>query len=214
MKVISLATSKGGAGKTTLARCLACHWLNLDMKIGVIDADPQASFYSRYKSEGPAKKLIVISNPEENLEESIEELKDRKCTHVIIDTGGFRNRTTVKALVNSSLALIPLKPSADDVAGAIDTYNLIKELNEIPERINNNINYRMILTMVQLSTVISRHIKDELKSMGYKITSNDLVHRVSYPEAALEGVAPNLIDPDGPAARDISKIIQEVSHLI
>ena len=214
MKIISLATSKGGAGKTTLARCLAYHWLNLDMRVGVIDADPQASFSLRHRNNGPAKKLIVIANPEENLEESIEELKDKECTHVIIDTGGFRNRTTVKALVNSSLALIPLKPSADDVAGAIDTYNLIKELNETPERMNNNINYSMILTMVQLSTVISRHIKDELKSMGYKITTNDLVHRVSYPEAALEGVSPNLIDPDGPAARDISKIIHELNNSI
>jgi cellulose biosynthesis protein BcsQ len=41
--VIVLATSKGGAGKTTLATCLAAHWYNMGMKIAVIDADPQGS---------------------------------------------------------------------------------------------------------------------------------------------------------------------------
>jgi chromosome partitioning protein len=213
-KIFSLTTSKGGAGKTTLARSLACHWLSLNFKVGVIDADPQASFFSRHDPEGLAQGLIIIANPEEVIESSILELKEQRCSHIIIDTGGFRNRTTVKALINSDLALIPLKPSADDVAGAIDTHNLIKELNETPERAKNPINYRMILTMTQQGTVISRHIKDELKSMGYKILINELLHRVAYPEAAIKGIAPNLLDPEGPAARDIAKIVVELNEII
>lgn len=213
IKIISLVTSKGGTGKTTLARSLACHWLNLGLKVGVIDADPQASFYSRHNPNGDAASLTVLANPEENIESTIEELKNIGCSKIIIDTGGFRNRTTVKALVCSDISLIPLKPSADDVAAAIDTYNLIKELNETPERLNHPINNRMVLTMTHQGTVISRHIKDELKSMGFKVFEQELLHRVAYPEAAIKGLAPNLIDPDGPAARDITKIVQEMNEL-
>ena len=37
---------------------------------------------------------------------------------MIVDTAGFRNRTTISALVASDLAVIPLKPSAEDVDAA------------------------------------------------------------------------------------------------
>ena len=212
-KIITLATSKGGAGKTTLARSLACHWFNVGIKVGVIDADPQASIISRHDSEGPLKSMPIIAQPEETVDETILEMA-KKCSIVLVDTGGFRNRTTIKALIETDLALIPLKASADDVAGAIETYNLIRELNNTPERINNPIKYRMILTMTQQGTIISRHIRDELKSMGYLVLNNELYHRVAYPEAAIKGLAPSLLEPESPAARDISRVVGEIGEII
>lgn len=211
-KVITLATSKGGTGKSTLARSLACHWYYAGVKVSIIDADPQASIISRHNPEGLLKNMPVISDPEETVDENIHELKENS-TFVIVDTGGFRNRTTIKALIATDIALIPLKPSADDVAAAIETYNLIKELNETPERYKNPIHYRMILTMTQKGTVISRHIRDELEGMGYKLLENELYHRVSYPEAAINGLSPSITEPEGAAARDISRIVGEITQL-
>lgn len=212
-KVITLATSKGGAGKTTLARSLACHWFNIGIKVGVIDADPQGSIINRHNPKGPLQDMPIVAQPEETVNETIEEMK-QKCSIILVDTGGFRNRTTIKALIATDLALIPLKPSADDVAGALETYNLIKELNETPERVNNPIKYRMILTMTQQGTVISRHVREELKSMGYFMLENELYHRVAYPEAAIQGLSPSLTDPESPAARDISRVVGEMNNLL
>lgn len=212
-KIITLATSKGGAGKTTLARSLACHWFNVGIAVGVIDADPQASIVSRHDPEGPLKSMKIVAQPEETVGETISEMASQ-CSIVLVDTGGFRNRTTIKALVETDLALIPLKASADDVAGAIETYNLIKELNNTPERINNPIKYRMILTMTQQGTVISRHVREELKGMGYFVLNNELYHRVAYPEAAIKGLAPSILEPESPAARDISRIVGEIGEII
>lgn len=213
IKVITLATSKGGAGKTTLARSLACHWFNIGIEVGIIDADPQASIMSRHDPEGLLKNMLIMAQPEETVDETILEMSD-KCSIVLVDTGGFRNRTTIKALIKTDLALIPLKASADDVSGAIETYNLIKELNNTPERINNPIKYRMLLTMTQQGTVISRHIREELKSMGYLVLNNELYHRVAYPEAAIKGLAPSLLEPESPAARDISRVVGEIGEFI
>lgn len=212
-KVITLATSKGGAGKTTLARSLACHWFNLGIKVGVIDADPQGSIINRHNPEGPLRDLPILAQPEEIVDNTIEDMKEN-CSIVLVDTGGFRNRTTIKALIATDIALIPLKPSADDVSGAIETYSLIKELNETPERVDNPIKYRMILTMTQQGTVISRHVREELKSMGYFMLDNELYHRVAYPEAAIQGLSPSLTDPESPAARDISRIVGEINNLL
>lgn len=211
--VITFATSKGGAGKSTLARNLAAHWINSGFNVAIIDADPQASILSRHDAEGPLKKLKVFSEPEESVHDLIEEIKNN-FDFTLVDTGGFRNRTTIRALIATDLAIIPLKSSADDVSGAISTCELIRELNETRERINNPIKYRMILTMTSYGTVIARHIRSELEGIGYFILKTELSHRVAYPEAAIKGLSPCITDPDGPAARDIASIASEINHII
>jgi len=209
--VITLATSKGGAGKSTLARNLAAHWVNIGMKVAIIDADPQGSIINRHDPTGPLGKLTVVAEPEENVSNLIEEFK-KDYNYIIVDTGGFRNRTTVRALVSTDLAIIPLKPSADDVAGALETYSLMKELNKTPERISNPIKYRMIITMSQQNTVITRHVRSELEQLGYLVLKAEMYHRVAYPESAINGLSPCITDPEGPAARDINLIVKEINE--
>ena len=208
--VITLATSKGGAGKSTLARNLAAHWFHLGMDVAVIDADPQGSIISRHDANGLLGKMTVVAEPEETVGNLVEELKE-KHPIVIVDTGGFRNKTTIRSLVATDLAIIPLKPSADDVSGALETHNLIQEINRTPERIQSPIKYRMILTMTQQGIVIARHIRTELEQMGFLVLKAEMFHRVAYPEAAINGLSPCIIDPEGPAARDISTIVMEIN---
>jgi chromosome partitioning protein len=212
-KVITLATSKGGVGKSTLARNLAAYWLNIGQKVAVIDSDPQGSIIGRHDPNGELKELTVISEPEESVAQLVDEIKE-KYTHIIIDTGGFRNRTTIRALIKADLAIIPLKASADDVAGALETHGLICELNKTPERMSSPIKYRMILTMTQTGTVIAKHVRSELENKGYLLIEPEMYHRVIYPETAINGLSPCITDPDGPASRDIASIIQSIEETI
>lgn len=211
--VITLTTSKGGAGKSTLARNLAAHWVNIGMQVLVIDADPQGSIINRHNPDGLLKKMTVMAEPEESISSVIEENRG-KYNYIIIDTGGFRNRTTIMALVSTDLAIIPLKPSADDVSGAMETENLVKELSKTPERRGIPIKYRMIITMSQQNTVIAKHIRKELEQVGYLVLKSEMYHRVAYPEAAIDGLSPCITDPDGPAARDVNAIVQEISNAL
>lgn len=210
-KIITLATSKGGVGKSTLARNLAAHWVNLEQKVAIIDADPQGSIINRHDINGPLKKLTVIAEPEETVSNVIEEIK-KEYSHIIVDTGGFRNRTTIMALIKSDLAIIPLKASADDVAGALETHNLISELNKTPERSSNPIKYRMIITMTQHGIVLAKHVRTELEDLGYLLLKPEMYHRVIYPETAINGLSPCVTDPDGPAARDVSNIVASINQ--
>ncbi len=211
-KVITLATSKGGAGKSTLSRNLAAHWTNIGMRVAIIDADPQGSIINRHDTEGALKNLTVLAEPEESVSSLIEDIK-KDFDYVVVDTGGFRNRTTVRALISTDLALIPLKPSADDVAGALETHNLINELNKTPERNIRPIKYRMIITMSIQGTVIARHVRSELEQLGYLILKSEMYQRIAYPESAIKGLSPCITDPDGSAARDITAIIKELSDI-
>lgn len=207
--VIALATSKGGVGKSTLARGLAAHWLALGRKPALIDADPTGTLAKHYNPQGRLGAVPVIPEPEERVIETIEELRARH-TPVIVDTAGFRNRTTISALVAADLAIIPLKPAIEDVDCAIATFELIREINETPERRDRPLRIAMILTMTMRGTVIARHVRSQLEAAGYPLLKTEMSHRVAYPEAGIQGLSPAVTDPDGAAARDIAAIVLEI----
>jgi chromosome partitioning protein len=210
--VITLATSKGGVGKSSLGRSLAAHWFTVGYRPALVDADPQRSLANRYDPEGRLGAVPVVAEPEERVDEVIEDLRKRHAP-VIVDTAGFRNRTTIGALVATDIALIPLKPAVEDVDAAIGTYELIREINEADEREGRPIRVAMILTMTLRGTVIARHVRDQLTDAGYPLLKSEMLNRVAYPEAGIEGLSPCITDPDGAAARDIAAIAQELMKL-
>ena len=210
--VITLATSKGGAGKSTLARSLAAHWSGLGHRPALVDADPQRSLANRYDPTGRLK-VPVIAEPEERVSEVIEDLRLKKHVPVIVDTAGFRNRTTIGALVATDLAIIPLKPAVEDVDAAIATFDLIEEINQTDERAGRPIKVAMVLSMTMRGTVIARHVRLQLTSAGYPLLKAEMPNRVAYPEAGIDGLSPTTVDPGGAAARDIADIIHEIMKL-
>ena len=151
----------------------------------------------------------VVSEPEERVGEVIEDLR-RRHSPIIVDTAGFRNRTAIMALVVTDLAIIPLKPAGEDVDAAIATYDLIREINETEERKRRPIKVIMVLTMTMRGTVIARYVRDQLTEAGYPLLTAEMLNRVAYPEAGLDGLSPSITDPDGAAARDIAAIAQEL----
>ena len=48
---------------------------------------------------------------------------------------------------------------------------------------------------------------------GYPLLKAEMLNRVAYPEAGIEGLSPSITDPDGAAARDIAAIAQELMKL-
>jgi chromosome partitioning protein len=152
----------------------------------------------------------MVAEPEERVAEVIEELRG-KHRPIIVDTAGFRNRTTITALVASRIAIIPLKPSAEDVDAAIATFDLIAEINETPERAGDPIRVAMVLTMGLPNTVISRHVRNQLEAEDYPLLKAEMTNHVAYPESGIDGLSPIVTDPDGAAARDIAAIAQELA---
>jgi chromosome partitioning protein len=210
--VITLATPKGGVGKSSLGRSLAAHWLTVGHKPALVDADPQRTLANRYNPTGPMGAVPVAAEPEERVGELIEELR-RRHAPVLVDTAGFRNRTTIRALVATDLAVIPLKPAVEDVDAAIAMFGLIREINTTEEREGRPIKVAMVLTMTMRGTVIARHVRDQLAQAGYPLLQSEMLNRVAYPEAGIDGLSPSITDPDGAAARDIAAIAHEIMNL-
>lgn len=212
-KVITLATGKGGVGKSTLARALGVYWHKQRVNIAILDADPQAGIANLHNPNGVLKNLTVYQETDEDkIGPTVSVLKTRH-QRIIIDTAGFKNRTTIMACLAADLVLIPLKPAAEDVREAIAMFELIKELNDTPERKAHPIQIALVLTMVTKGTVIARQIRKELKQARFPLCETNIHQRVSFPEFSMSGSAPSILGLHHPAAREVSKLAREIEQI-
>lgn len=139
MTVITFASSKGGAGKTTSAIILATT-LCREHKVVVIDADP-AKRLMGWSEKGPLplRLKVTASRGEKYIHNEIDEAKEA-ADYVIIDLEGAATRLNAYAMGESDLVIIPMGDEQQDAEGAIET---IQELaleartmrREIPVRI-------------------------------------------------------------------------------
>ena len=95
--IITVATQKGGAGKTTLTRILSVNLATEGWKVAVIDADPNKGF-SEWAQVYTGPSLSVHTEPDEkklaNLPADLAEQYDAD----IIDTAGFGSRSMLVAI--------------------------------------------------------------------------------------------------------------------
>jgi chromosome partitioning protein len=195
-----------------IAACLAVFWRSRGGDPVLVDADPQGSIVKWLTRTGPAGMLRVEAAPVEQIDLLVSKrAKDHKP--VIIDTAGFRSRTTMAALASAELALIPVKPSPMDVRVALETRQSVAELNKTKERANRPIMVRFVLTMTTPGSVIARHIRSEMTQAGLPLLATEIANRVVYGEAALLGSTPTLTQPSGPAAQEIARLAEELENL-
>jgi chromosome partitioning protein len=132
---------------------------------------------------------------------------------VIIDTPGFRNPATVAALGCAEMVLIPVKPSPIDVRVALETQNMVYQLNKSGGHLNRPIIARFVLTMTTPGSVIAREIRAQMAEAGLPLLATEIGNRVGYCEAALLGSTPTLSEPKGIAAQEIERLAQEIEDL-
>jgi chromosome partitioning protein len=206
--IITVATMKGGSGKSTVASCLAVHWHLNGRHPTIIDADPQRSIARLATRERALGGVTVVEDTTEYACETARRLA-ATGTPVIIDTPGFRSVTTLACIATTDFLLVPVKPSPLDVDRMLDTLDLfiggVKGKRPL---------FRCLLTQTTRESVIAKHIRSELAEAGLLLLESEMTNRVIYPEAALWGATPSLIESAGPAARDIAAIADEVDGIL
>jgi chromosome partitioning protein len=203
--IITVATMKGGSGKSTVASCLAVYWHLQGRRPTIIDADPQRSIARLATRERALGGVPVLEDTTENAWKTARRLSAAGAP-VIIDTPGFRSVTTLACIAITDLLLVPVKPSPFDVDRMLDTLDVLLK-GERPV-------FRCLLTQTTRDSVIAKHIRSELTEVGLPVLQSEMMNRVAYPEAALWGATPSLIDRAGPAARDIATIVDEIDGII
>ena len=202
--IITVATMKGGSGKSTLASCLAVYWHLRGRHPSLIDADPQRSIMRLAARERALGGVSVVEDATDEASQTARRLEAGNGL-VIVDTPGFRSRTTLDCLAIADFLLIPVKPSPFDVDRMLDTVSILTDRSDGRQPL-----FRCVLTQTTRESVVAKHIRSELIAAGLPVLNNEMANRVAYPEAALWGATPSLISWKGPAAKEIAAIADEI----
>lgn len=215
-RVVAVTTVKGGSGKTTIAMCLAAHWLYSGLATAVIDTDPQRSA-RRWAFAGSELEVMRIdvcdAHDGAGVMQHIAELERIGFERIVVDTPGFRSPALFGALDRADLALVPVRPSPVDFEVAADTVDLLGAVQA--DRIADRpLHVRMVLSQVSPRTVIARHMRSELLAAGYPLLESELSHRVAYAEAPFSGSVPGLVAPGSTAAREVDALRAEIDRVL
>ncbi len=131
-KIITLATSKGGAGKSTLVRNLSAYWLNIGFRVAVVDADPQGSIINRYNPKGILEKLYVIADPEETVGTTVEELRNNYKINI---SGYDKFQPEWSEKPNKHFDIVTCNYVLNVIEDPLERFELIEELKTMGDQI-------------------------------------------------------------------------------
>lgn len=180
--IVTLYSTKGGCGKTTLALCLAAYW-SKNRSTVLVDADPQASLELCDKHVLP---VPIIRDTSEDIGKTVTKLA-KDYERVVVDTAGFKRKKNLDALTQADFVLIPCKPSPFDVREAIAAVELVREIAESKDRKRHPLYYGMVLTMAQ-RTAISAQIRQDLIAAKMPIMGAQIGQRVAFVETPIAGL--------------------------
>lgn len=204
MSIITLASSKGGCGKTTVARLLLAHAARHGLRAGALDADLNHSLADWIKQhQAPFEVRAEID--ETRIVPTVSTLHERHDL-VVIDTAGAATQATVFAIGCADLVLIPLKLSAADVTEAARTMALVKSASTM---MNREIVARVVLTGFKPRTSVAAHVEQEIASAKMPDIKSRLHDLVAFEEMTFNGIVP----ATGPAGMQAEALFAEAMAL-
>lgn len=177
MPVISFASSKGGAGKTTSCIVLGSE-ISESTTVAMIDADPAQRMIAWSKRGQLPDNISIISCTDENTIMDVIADAQSRATVVLVDLEGVASRLNTFAVLRSDLVIIPMGDEQQDADAAVDTMAQVRLDGQGAGR---SIETRVLFTRVKAA------VKSELEgkinaSMRANVPcfSTELIARTAY----------------------------------
>jgi len=206
--IISLASLKGGAGKSTLALHLAHEIARHDRRAILVDADPQASATNWAGVREKPSPFQVVAMPRENLHRDIDGLV-AGFDHCIIDTPPRTSGLARSAILASDLVLIPVQPSSLDIWAASETVTLISEAQQFKPEIKA----AFVINRKVTGTALGREISEALKDYPFPVLKTSIGQRIAFSEASM-GYTVMELDAKSTASNEVRLLAKDVLKLM
>jgi chromosome partitioning protein len=203
--ILTIASSKGGSGKTTLAQCLVANLAKLGYRLTVIDADANATFGEWHTNiyKGPAFGCIGECRQYEAVD--IAQAEADKSDVVLIDTG-FYSHTVALAIAAADFVLIPTRPDRGSICEAIRT---ARNVEKLAGAVGYALPYRLIGTQWRDGGLIEGAAFKALADEKMPVLTRTLPNLTAFGEASYTGRVP----VSGRAGLEVNAIITELVGL-
>lgn len=175
MPNIVVASSKGGAGKTTVCVVIASEMSRQGIELTIIDADPNQHFADWGRAAGFKN---VISSSESNIIADIKEAQT-KTGFVIVDLEGTANVTMGYAINLSDFVVIPCQTSDLDGKEAVKVINFIRQQDQFKTSATKFAILRTKTSALR-PTNIEKALINDFESIGCNVLKNRLLELVAY----------------------------------
>lgn len=193
MKVVIVASQKGGSGKTTLAGHLAvAAELSGAGPVVLIDADPQGSlsdWWNERESDVPAFAHTSAAN----LARDLETLQNQGFEYAVIDTPPAIVSAIQAIVMHSDLVVIPTRPSPHDLRAAAATVNIVERCGKRLVFVINAATERARLT-AEAAVALSQH---------GMVAPVNVHNRVDFASSMIDGRTVMEIAPESRSAKEI-----------
>ncbi|MCW9035385.1 MAG: ParA family protein [Rhodospirillales bacterium] len=181
MPVITFASSKGGAGKTTTALSLSHVLTHRGAAVTLIDADPNQpiiEWANQDPDHVPQNLRIVPNVTEENIVDEIDAAAARD-PFVLVDLEGSANLAVSHAIGRADLVLIPMRGSQLDADQTARVIRFIKRETRVYKR---QIPYAVVYSCTS-PVIRSRDFKNidrELVENNIPVLPVEMVERAAF----------------------------------
>ena len=190
MKVITVITRKGGAGKTTLTQALISAALKNHKRCLALDADPQQGLHRWLKPLSKQEPLVESRQLEfaSDLEKWAEEAYNSGNIDLIfVDTQGAAGAWADELAAESDFLIVPMKLADKDFTITADTFNWYVGLRN---RVDNpNLLPKLMVLLADVPTkptAIQREIEQKALST-FPVMDNYFMHRNQHLDTDTKG---------------------------
>lgn len=211
--VITVGTQKGGMGKSTLARALACEWQKRGLRVLLVDADDQGTIADWQKNaEMQGKTTPPVTRLGDNLRDEFDRRTPAgRFDRVVIDTPARNSRRLSYALSVSDFALIPCNASSECVNSMPQTLDLVDAIRIALDR---ELRPMLVAVREKPNTMLGRAVRQVLDSFGYPVMANMLAEREQHRHASNAGESVVTYASRSQAAKEVSAIVDELDAQI
>ena len=196
MKVITILSQKGGAGKTTLALHLAVAAEQNGRQTAVIDLDPQASAAS-WGDSRTADTPAIVSAQASRLGQILDAARSAGAALAIIDTAPHSESSALAAARAADLILIPCRPAILDLRAIGSTIDLAKLAGKPAV---------VVLNMVPPRGSLAEDAAQAVAGYGVKVAPVHLGNRAAFQHSLTAGLTAQEYEPSGKAAEETTQL--------
>jgi len=178
MPVIVVASSKGGAGKSTTAILLGTELAHAGAEVTLLDCDPNRSL-SLWAGKAPLPERIGVASDitESAIVRTIKE-HDADGRIVVVDLEGIASRMVSRAISQADLVLIPMRATVLDATIGIRSIALIAEEEEA---LGRSIAHAVVFTMTRaIRSKQQNGIEASLRRQGVRVIEPPLMERAAF----------------------------------
>jgi chromosome partitioning protein len=178
MPVVTVASPKGGSGKSTASVILATELAHAGAEAVILDCDPNHSISVwANRAKLPERISVRTDVGESEIVRTIKQ-QDADGRIVIVDLEGVASRLVSRAISQADLVLIPMRATTLDATIGVRALALIQEEEEA---LGRSIRHAVVFTMTRaIKSKQHTAIEKSLKGQGVDVITPPLMERAAF----------------------------------